>query len=81
MAPKEDVAARPLRKWPQRGAGAFYLATGLWPILHLRSFEAVTGPKLEGWLIKTAGTLITAIDYTLCTQWATCRSRGAPSAR
>jgi hypothetical protein len=65
MAPNEDVAARPLRKWLSVGQGAFYLATGIWPLLHLRSFEAVTGPKLEGWLVKTAGTLITAIGYTL----------------
>jgi hypothetical protein len=45
--------------------GAFYVATGVWPILHLRSFEAVTGPKLEGWLVKTVGALITAIGGTL----------------
>lgn len=38
--------------------GAFYLASGLWPIVHLPSFEAVTGPKAEGWLVKTTGALI-----------------------
>ena len=37
---------------------AFYLATGLWPIVSLRTFEAVTGPKAEGWLVKTVGGLI-----------------------
>ncbi len=45
--------------------GAFYVATGVWPIVHLRSFEWVTGPKLEGWLVKTVGALITAIGGTL----------------
>jgi len=45
--------------------GAFYVATGVWPIVHLRSFEAVTGPKLEGWLVKTVGVLIAAIGGTL----------------
>ena len=52
--------------------GAFYVATGVWPIVHLRSFEAVTGPKLEGWLVKTVGALIAAIGGTL---WAAGRRR------
>jgi hypothetical protein len=45
--------------------GITYVATGLWPVVHLRSFEAVTGPKLEGWLVKTVGLLVTAIGATL----------------
>jgi hypothetical protein len=45
--------------------GITYIATGLWPVVHLRSFEAVTGPKLEGWLVKTVGLLVTAIGATL----------------
>jgi hypothetical protein len=45
--------------------GGFYVATGLWPIVHLKSFEAVTGPKLEGWLVKMVGALITVIGGTL----------------
>ena len=34
------------------------VVTGLWPIVHLRSFEAVTGPKTDGWLVKTVGALV-----------------------
>ena len=49
------------------GQGVFYVATGLWPILSLRTFEAVTGPKADGWLVKTAGVLITAIGAGLTT--------------
>jgi hypothetical protein len=45
--------------------GGFDVVTGLWPIVHLRSFEVVTGPKLEGWLVKTVGALITVIGGTL----------------
>jgi hypothetical protein len=45
--------------------GSFDVVTGLWPIFHLRSFEAVTGPKLEGWLVKTVGALITVMGGTL----------------
>lgn len=39
--------------------------TGLWPILHLRSFEAVTGPKVDKWLVKTIGGLIAAVGVAL----------------
>ena len=28
---------------------AYYGLTGTWPILHLASFEAVTGPKTDDW--------------------------------
>jgi hypothetical protein len=45
--------------------GAYYFATGVWPILHLRSFEKVTGPKPEGWLVKTVGALIAVIGTTV----------------
>jgi hypothetical protein len=38
--------------------GLFFAATGAWPIANLRSFEAVTGPKPEGWLVKTVGALL-----------------------
>ncbi len=47
------------------GQGAWFLAAGVWPLLHLASFEAVTGPKREGWLVKTAGVLIAAVGATL----------------
>jgi hypothetical protein len=45
--------------------GIFYVATGLWPIIHMRSFEAVTGPKLDKWLARTLGGLIAAVGATL----------------
>ena len=48
-----------------RTQGAFYLATGIWPLISLRSFEAVTGPKPEGWLVKTVGCLVSVIGGAL----------------
>jgi hypothetical protein len=68
--------------WPNRLAllqGSFDVVTGLWPIVHLRSFETVTGPKLEGWLVKTVGALITAIGGTLL--MAGLRRRVTPEVR
>lgn len=45
--------------------GTFYVATGLWPILHMRSFERVTGPKTDRWLVKTLGALVGAVGGVL----------------
>lgn len=47
------------------GHGIFDVITGLWPIAHMRSFEAVTGPKPEAWLVKTAGVVIAGVGATL----------------
>ncbi|MDQ3364026.1 MAG: hypothetical protein M3680_01160 [Myxococcota bacterium] len=45
--------------------GIFYVGTGLWPIIHLRSFEKVTGPKRDKWLVRTIGGLIAAVGAAL----------------
>jgi hypothetical protein len=45
--------------------GIYYFFSGMWPILHMRSFLAVTGPKTDLWLVKTVGVLITVIGATL----------------
>jgi hypothetical protein len=45
--------------------GAYYLVTGLWPLVHMRSFTAVTGPKRDLWLVRTVGLLATAIAVPL----------------
>lgn len=47
------------------GQGAFWIVSGVWPILHMRSFEAVTGPKVDRWLVKTVGGLISSIGGVL----------------
>lgn len=45
--------------------GAYYLATGLWPILSIKSFQWVTGPKQDKWLVKTMGAMIAAVSAPL----------------
>jgi len=56
--------------------GLFYLATGVWPLISIRSFQAVTGPKTDHlptgreadhWLVMTAGVLITSIALAFLT--------------
>ena len=43
--------------------GAFNIAGGLWPLLHVRSFEAVFGPKADRWLVYTVAGLLISIGY------------------
>lgn len=38
--------------------GVFFITTGLWPMISMRTFETVTGPKVDDWLVKTVGLLI-----------------------
>ncbi|HSD19612.1 MAG TPA: hypothetical protein VLC54_06230 [Anaeromyxobacter sp.] len=56
--------------------GTYWAASGIWPIAHLRSFEAVTGPKQAGWLVKTVGALIAAVGATLVAAGARGRVTG-----
>ncbi|MCL7488534.1 MAG: hypothetical protein M8357_10225 [Desulfobulbaceae bacterium] len=39
--------------------GGYYALTGLWALVHISSFQAVTGPKTDIWLVKTVGLLLT----------------------
>ncbi len=44
--------------------GAYFVITGIWPILNMESFVMATGPKLETWLVKMVGLLATSIGLT-----------------
>jgi hypothetical protein len=55
-----------------RWHGAGNVAAGLWPLLHMRSFEAVMGPKTDRWLVRTVAGLLVANGYV--------QLRAAPSA-
>jgi hypothetical protein len=51
----------------------YYGVTGIWPILHLPSFEAITGPKIDDWLVHMVGLLAAVIGVVLGS--ATVRNR------
>src|SRR4051794_38650562 len=60
--------------------GPYYLLTGVWPLVSIRTFQMVTGPKTDHlptgreadhWLVMCVGLLVTAIAVTLLT--AACR--------
>lgn len=45
--------------------GVYYVATGAWPIVSMSTFESVTGPKTDDWLVHMVGALAVAIGFTL----------------
>jgi hypothetical protein len=47
------------------GQGVLYVVTGVWPLVSLRSFERVTGPKVDGWLVKTVGVVVACVGAVL----------------
>ena len=61
------------------GQGAYYLATGVWPLVSMRTFESVTGPKVDKWLVKTVGVLVSVIGASL--MLAARRTAVSPEAR
>jgi hypothetical protein len=50
---------------PIRLQGWYYLAGGLWPLVHFRSFEAVAGPKPDRFQTEVTSVLFSAIGTAL----------------
>jgi hypothetical protein len=46
----------------------YYLVTAIWPLVHIGSFMAVSGPKTDIWLVKTVAVLLLAISACFITQ-------------
>lgn len=76
-SPAGATPATPVPNQPQQGMpllternvayaqGAVWVVSGVWPIVNLPTFEMVTGPKVDGWLVKTVGALITTVGVVL----------------
>ena len=56
--------------------GTYYFVSGVWPLMHMRSFEAVTGAKTDRWLVRTTGALLAAWGAALL---ISARRPGGPS--
>ncbi|MGE5926145.1 MAG: hypothetical protein ACM357_02240 [Gemmatimonadota bacterium] len=69
MSPRDAEAGGgappPVARFVLQGQSVYYVVTGLWPIVHLGSFEAITGPKVDDWLVKMVGLLAATIGVTL----------------
>jgi hypothetical protein len=53
------------RRWLAIAQGAYFAASGVWPLFSPGSFQWITGPKTDIWLVKTAGVLVSVIGTTL----------------
>lgn len=45
--------------------GLYFLLTGVWPLVSMRTFLMVTGPKADLWLVRTVGVLVGVIGASL----------------
>jgi uncharacterized membrane protein YGL010W len=43
----------------------YILVTALWPLIDIRSFMIVTGPKTDLWLVKTVASLLIVISCAM----------------
>jgi hypothetical protein len=55
----------PLRQYLAIGQGLYFLATGLWSLVSIETFQMVTGPKRDIWLVKTVGAIVSVIGGVL----------------
>lgn len=47
--------------------GLYYFIGGIWPLLSIRSFQWVTGPKTDIWLVKSFGVFLAVAGIVLMT--------------
>lgn len=45
--------------------GLYYFISGVWPLLSITTFQIVTGPKVDIWLVKTVGSLLMVTGLVL----------------
>ena len=54
-----------MRRHAAAALSAYYVVTGIWPIAHMASFEAVTGRKHDRWVVNMVGASAIANGVTL----------------
>jgi hypothetical protein len=50
---------------PLRALGLYWATTGAWALVDMRSFELITGPKSDKWLVQSFGALVGATGLGL----------------
>ncbi len=45
--------------------GIYFVLTGVWPLVSIDTFQMVTGPKTDLWLVQTVGVLIAVVGGVL----------------
>jgi hypothetical protein len=62
-----------------RAQALYFAGTGVWPLVSPGTFQLVTGPKADMWLVKTFGLLVGAVGISIGT--ASNRDRVSSEAR
>jgi hypothetical protein len=60
-SPRDDQPQRRVLELAAQGQAVFYVLTGIWALVDITSFQKVTGPKTDLWLVKTVGALVIAV--------------------
>ena len=60
-----DPNATRLFSYLSLAQGFYYVVTALWDLFSVDTFQRVTGPKTDVWLVKTVGVLVAAIGGAL----------------
>jgi hypothetical protein len=45
--------------------GIYFFVTGVWPLISMKTFLKITGPKTDLWLVKTVGVILAVIGIVL----------------
>lgn len=59
--PTAALHTEPPIRPPAYTQGVYWVVTGIWPLVHRRSFEWVTGPKIDYWLVELVGLLLAVV--------------------
>ncbi|MFN2448920.1 MAG: hypothetical protein ABR508_03875 [Candidatus Baltobacteraceae bacterium] len=67
-----------LKRGTLQAMAVYYAGTGVWPLAHRRSFEAVTGRKTDWWLVQMVGLLALTNGIALAAGARRKRKRPSP---
>ncbi len=62
---RRSGAGSSIGEWLAVLQGGYYVLSGLWPLVSMHSFFAVTGPKTDVFLVQVVATLIIVIGLVL----------------
>lgn len=59
------MSGQKIQHWVCWLQGVYFFISGIWPLLHMESFVAISGPKIDLWLVRTVGLLLSVIGLVL----------------
>ena len=71
-----DTTPDPTTSNARIGHALYFIIGGIWAVTGKRSFETVTGPKVDYWLVRTVGGLLTVAGGVIAS--ASFRNRITP---